>query len=193
MVFVPSDLMSICTPAQYRKHTGDAVNYDGDVVDSLAAAQQDLERLTDRKFEKIERTETLPVLNGQVWPSAYPLFSVSAPVDAQAHQVSISVAAQDAWSGWGQQWAAVPSPQVTTQDVTYIGGFDPMPTELQRIVAAMALELMVPLTPAAEPTAVTAEDIDGRLQPALVLTEVTYSAAILRKIRPWRHIRSRLV
>jgi hypothetical protein len=141
----------IVDEATYRLVTGDRFSVSADVLAALARAQSRAEELTERTFDKAEYTESLPVdQGGYVWPSAYPVASVSLPVGATVGDGAISIKAnvtswQDAVSD------LLPAVTVTAARpralVTYIGGYDATtkaPTGLADAICELAHRYLNP-------------------------------------------------
>lgn len=181
--------MSLCTLAQYHTFTGDSTRSDADVTAALANAQTEIEELTERKFELATRTETLVVQsNGCVYPSAYPVTSVTLPSTAVINSPAVIVTSV-ACPPWDLSTVGNPGP--TTQSVTYTGGYAAVPRKLQRLCAQMAQYLLTPSDPVGQATEVSTEDLEGYATPPLaVLTE--WPPSILRQINRWRHIKTKL-
>lgn len=112
--------------ATYKLVTGDRFSAEADVVTALQRAQDRAEEITERLFEKIERTESLQVdETGQVWPKAYPVESVSLPTTATVGDTGQSI--KTSGTTWVDALATiVPSLQVDRPRVlvTYVGGYD---------------------------------------------------------------------
>src|SRR4051812_36827124 len=77
--------------ATYKAVTGDVFTSQAQAEACLARAQRTIESRTGRLFDQAERTESLPVSDGKVWPSAYPLVSVSVPDTASVDGDGLSL------------------------------------------------------------------------------------------------------
>lgn len=111
--------------ATYKLVTGDTFTDEATATAALTRAQQRAEELTGRTFDKSTYTETLPADDaGKVWPSAYPIESVSSPATAVLADdgQSISVAGNSTW------WKGLPVGMTPAERpryaVTYVGGYD---------------------------------------------------------------------
>jgi hypothetical protein len=117
----------IVDETMYRDVTGDTFTDTTKVLRMLARAQARAEEATERKFDKIERTETLTVeSDGLSWPAAYPVISVSIPSTATISDDKISIATgQVSWaSTLGALYGSPIFANPATVAVTYIGGWD---------------------------------------------------------------------
>jgi hypothetical protein len=118
----------IVDETMYRDVTGDTFTDQTKVLRMLARAQARAEEVTERKFDKVERTETLTIeADGLSWPSAYPVVSVSIPSTAVISDDAISIRTGQAT--WASALAAlyVVSPVIAAAAsvlVTYVGGWD---------------------------------------------------------------------
>lgn len=207
--------MTICTLDTYRKLTGDMVTYDGDAVQALADAQTEIERLTERFFEQATVTETLPIRDGyRVLPSRYPVTAVTAPSGAVSDDgIGIYVGPQNTdvptggfevlrgggyggyVNGTGPFVAYTGPPGVPnvlhTATTSYTGGYTTIPVDLQRLNAEMAMIILYPQSPANKQTTADESDTEGSAYPSLV-TLADWPKTVKRKLRIWKHVKTRL-
>lgn len=163
----------IATLADYRLVTGDTVTLDATVTTLLARAQARAEELCGREFDAAARTETLPVDDdGRVWPIAYPVTAVTAPVGATPDTDGIGVVTTSAgdFSGlfedvWGFPVTALPGSglDVTTVAVTYTGGYalGTAPQGLVDAVCELASRYAAPADTRGVPAGVTSVTLGG--------------------------------
>jgi hypothetical protein len=204
--------VTICTLAAYRRMTGDLITYDADVVQTLADAQAEIERLTGRFFEQAAVTETLEILDGyRVFPSRYPVTAVTAPAGALTDDgIGIYVGPQnnDVATGFGAlagggyggyvgtgnfvAYTGAPTVPLTlnTATVSYTGGFATIPIDLQRINAEMAMIMLYPESPANRQTNADESDTEGLAYPVMA-TLADWPKSVKRKLKVWSHIKTR--
>jgi hypothetical protein len=154
--------------ATYKLVTGDAITAEATALANLARAQRRAEDATGRLFDKVERTETLPIIDGKVWPSAYPVVSVSVPstatVDASA--LSISTGVTDLADVYAEvfsercPWAADRSYLL----VTYIGGYElaTAPVGLVDAICEIAQRYSMPANTVGVPAGATSVQVGGQ-------------------------------
>jgi len=153
--------VTICSPDQYRAITGDQISSDDAVMAALDRAQRDCEDYTERQWELIERTETLEVhTGGYVYPSAYPIQSVSAPAQATIEGSQISLGGQ-ATQSFASLLGVSTSPYA---EVTYVGGYADadMPNKITEAVAELAEYKLNPPTSVGIPAGATSVTTSGQ-------------------------------
>jgi len=129
--------------ATYKIVTGDTFSSQVDAEAALLRAQRKAEEITERLFDKAERTESLTVdEQGKSWPKAYPVATVSVPDGTEIGDNGMSI--HTGGSGWQDALATIvpgwtaERPRVLT---TYTGGYDgttPAPTGLQDAICELA-------------------------------------------------------
>ena len=157
--------------ATYKIVTGDTFSSQADAEAAIARAQRKAEEITERQFDKAERTESLRVdESGKVWPTAYPVAAVTTPSGSQIDDNGMSIKTtspswQDALATIVPGWAT-DRPRVL---VTYTGGYDvatPAPTGLQDAIAELAHRYRNPadtttLPAGARAVAATGQSVSG--------------------------------
>lgn len=184
----------ICSRAQYRAITRDFASADADVDEALARAQSRCEELTERLWEKAERTETLEVrTGGYVYPKAYPVESVSVPDNAVVSDgqtgIYVGISAGLAWD------SVTGAPAVRTTSVTSVGGYedDEMPAEIVEAVAELAQYKLNPPTGIGIPAGATSiggagQSVAGRRLGGAGALPPTVKDSFFR----WRHVAARM-
>lgn len=177
--------------ATYKDVTGDTFTAQSKAEAMLARAQARIEDLTERKFDLLERTESLPAMDGKVWPRAYPVASVSLPTTAtvSADGLSIIVATPS--------WAGLSSFTVDRQFqlITYIGGLTALtvPVGLLDAICELAQRYCQPANTAGVPAGVTSVSVNGQSYSGGVLGGAASIPPALRaEINRYRHVRARM-
>lgn len=155
----------IVDEAMYRDVTGDTFTDQDKVLRMLARAQSRAEEITERKFDKIERTETVIVeSDGLSWPAAYPVESVSVPSTATVSDDKISIRTGqatwiDALSGLFPYGVDADRPVAA---ITYVGGWGApvdgvgeAPTELTDAICELAHRYCEPANTTTVPAGAT--------------------------------------
>lgn len=184
--------------ATYKIVTGDTFSSQADAEAALARAQRKAEEITERLFDKAERTETLPADDqGKVWPKAYPIASVSVPAAAVIADDGLSILA--AGTTWMDALATiVPTLRIDRPRylVTYIGGYDnttPAPTGLQDAICELAHRYRNPADTTTLPAGARAVAATGQSASGGRLGGSGQVPPELRDtIRQFRHVTARL-
>lgn len=144
--------MSLLSIERYRQLTLDTSSSDDDVTQAITDATSLIEdELGGRGLEAIERTETLELMAGnRVYPTCWPLVSVSIPADGEIDGYSIKNVFLEATFG------DLPGPffdDVTSIDVTYVGGWtdETIPTRLAMAIAVTTRNLLAALSTSLSP------------------------------------------
>lgn len=178
----------------YVSVTGDTFTDQAKVLTNLVRAQGKIEELTGRQFEAMERTESLPVIDGQVWPSAYPITAVSAGGTLRGDGLAVLVTATG--NAWLDQFAPAPDPAPRTYvSVTYTGGFAPdsAPSRLTDAICELAQRYSTPANTAAVPAGVMNVGINGQSYSGKRLGgPASIPQALLNEIHAFDHIASRM-
>jgi hypothetical protein len=155
--------------ATYKLVTGDRFSAEADVLAALARAQSRAEEVTERKFDRAERTETLVIdEGGYVWPAAYPVVSVTLPSTATVGDDAMSIKAGVA--SWQDAVAdLLPAavscavrPRVLT---TYTGGYATVsdaPTGLTDAICELAYRYLNPADTSTIPAGATSVSATGQ-------------------------------
>lgn len=182
--------------ATYKLVTGDTFSSQTDAEAALTRAQSKAEEITGRLFDKVERTETLPIMDdGKVWPKAYPVASVSVPTTAVLTDdgQSVLVSAMAWWQGLPIGMTLHERP---TALVTYIGGYDsttPAPTGLVDAICELAHRYRNPADTTTLPAGARAVGATGQSVSGGRLGGSSQLPPELRDtIRGYRHVKSRL-
>lgn len=189
--------------AAYRQVTGDAFPADAVVLTNLARAQSRVERRTGRLFDKVERTESLPVRDGLVWPTAYPIASVSLPATAVVTDDKLAIKLNV--TNWQDDPALVSLTDGATPAyyaVTYVGGFTPAttsylageaPVELVDIICELAQRYAMPANTAAVPAGATSLSVNGQsVSGGRLGGSSSIPPALATSIRRFNHITQRM-
>lgn len=151
----------------YRDITGDTFTADDKVLRMLARAQGKAEEITGRLFDRLERTESLPVDDqGKVWPSAYPIADpVASPSSATVTDDGMSIRVSDGaawWAGLPTGWSLSERPRYA---VTYTGGYDGIvtpPTSLVDAICELAHRYCNPADTTTVPAGATSLGASGQ-------------------------------
>jgi hypothetical protein len=182
----------------YTDITGDTFTAQAKAERNLARAQSRIEEITGRQFDKEERTESLSVVDGLVWPLAYPVESVSLPTGATVRDDQLSIvigttiwqdALADILPGYPAQAAR---PRVL---VTSVGGYDaltPPPTGLVDVICELASRYNNPADTTTIPAGATSvgtagQSVSGRLGGA-----ASIPPTLMTEIKKFRHITARM-
>lgn len=182
----------------YKLVTGDRFSAEADAVAALQRAQSRAEEITERVFDKGERTESLQVdESGQVWPKAYPIESVSVPTTATVGDTGQSITTGG--SSWVDALATiVPAlraerPRVL---VTYVGGYDettPAPTGLVDGICELAHRYLNPADTATVPAGAKSLGSRGQSVSGSRLGGAASVPPELRDaLRQFRHVAARM-
>lgn len=178
----------ICSVLNYQRITGDSASDPAAVTTALQEAQRTIEDRTDRFFEQVSRTETLPVREGgRLYPRGLPLVSVTSPSGASIDGQAI-VGASGSWLD--PDLALNPPVGRTARSaVTYVGGYAPeeMPTEIVAAVAELAYLALHPVLLVGVPAGVTSISFGSQSYSGASLGGVAQLPAHIRGlIRLWQ-------
>lgn len=128
--------MALVTWARYVSFTNDTTSVEEDVETALGLSQSLLEEYLGRELESGERTETLQVREGRVYPSVTPI------TEADAYTIDGN-ALSDASALFSDFWVT-PRFVAPMAEITYTGGFTSatLPVALARAIANGAKELL---------------------------------------------------
>jgi hypothetical protein len=184
--------------ATYKLVTGDRFSEEADVLGALARAQSRVEEITGRLFDKVERTESLPVdSEGLAWPSAYPVAAVTAPAGAAVSDDSLAI--KTTTTSWVDAIAAVIPGLVADRPrvlVTYTGGYDgttPPPTGLTDAICELASRYLEPADTRTMPAGATSLGSRGQnVSGGRLGGSSSIPPALMTEIKKFRHIKARL-
>lgn len=178
--------------ATYKDVTGDIFTAQIKAEAMLTRAQARIEGLTGRKFDLLERTESLPVMDGKVWPRAYPIASVSLPTTATVSADGLSIAvAVPSWAGL----SCMLTIDRQYQMITYIGGLTALtaPVGLLDAICELAQRYCQPANTAGVPAGVTSVSVNGQSYSGGVLGGAASIPPALRsEINKYRHVSARM-
>lgn len=182
--------------ATYKAITGDTVTPQATAEANLVRAQQRVEDRAERKFDREERTESLQVIDGKVWPKAYPIASVSLPDGATVSPDARSIAVSspnylDTCARLGILTAADRAVVLTT----YVGGYatDEVPSDLVDIICEIAERYAMPAKTVGVPAGATAVGVNGQSYSGPVLGgSSALTPSLKNQIDRYKHIASRL-
>jgi hypothetical protein len=181
--------------ATYKDVTGDTATTEAIAVARLARAQKRAEDVTGRQFDLVERTESVPIIDGKVWPSAYPIASVSVPDTATVDDDKLSIT------------TGVTTPvdsdllwTCTTDDrphllVTYIGGYtaDTAPVTLAEIICEIAHRYSIPANTVGVPGGTTSVRVGNQgYSGGPIGGSSALPQAIRNQLIKYLHIRARM-
>lgn len=180
--------------ATYKAITGDTVTTQATAEANLVRAQQRVEDRTERKFDREERTEPLQVIDGKVWPKAYPVASVSLPDTATVSADGLSIAVSspnylDTCAGLGI------SAERAVVLVTYVGGYatGEAPSDLVDIICEIAERYAMPAKTVGVPAGATAVGVNGQSYSGPVLGgSSALTPSLKNQIDRYKHIAARL-
>lgn len=149
----------------YKNVTGDTFTAQATVEANLLRAQSRVEGRTGRLFDLAERTESLPVHDGKVWPSAYPVASVSLPATATVTDDKLSINVLT--TSWQDDPALVAFSETADPPynlITYVGGYaaGAAPVELVDIVCEIAQRYGQPANTAGLPAGASSVSAGGQ-------------------------------
>lgn len=185
----------IVTWQTYKDVTGDVVTAEGVALGRLARAQARAEDATGRKFDLIERTESVPVIDGKVWPSAYPVATVSLPDTATVSGdrlsivTGVSTPVDDLFS---TTEVTGERPQLL---VTYVGGYtaENAPIGLVEAICEIAHRYSIPANTVGVPAGTTSVRVGNQSYSGGPLGgSGSLPQSIRNQLVPYRHIRLRM-
>jgi hypothetical protein len=183
--------------ATYKQVTGDRFTAQADAESALQRAQNKAQDICQRTFELGTYTETLEVVDGKVWPRAYPVRSATLPTGAtiDGDRMSVSVSGSIADAVLPAQLLSAARQFVT---LTYVGGWDPVadpwlpdmvPTDLTDIVCELASRYAMPANTVAVPAGVSQVSVNGQSFGGAALGgSSAVPVAIRNALRPYWHI-----
>jgi hypothetical protein len=182
----------------YVAVTGDSFTPQAAVVANLQRAQNKAQDLCERTFERGSYVETLEVIDGKVWPRAYPVTVVGqGTIDGDGQSVTIAQSFSDpippiALLGTPRQFVTL----------TYTGGFLPygapwapgmVPTDLVDIVCELASRYCMPANTVAIPAGVSQVAVNGQSFGGAALGgSSAVPVAIRNALKPYWHVNKRL-
>lgn len=190
----------IATWADYKEVTGDTATAEGLVNSRLLRAQRRAEDFTGRLFDQVERTESLPIIDGKVWPKAYPVVSVSLPETAAVAPDSLSIdsgqtSVVDALSdvlGLNEARITGDRPQLL---VTYVGGYavGTAPEGLVEVICEIAQRYSLPANTVGVPAGATSVQVGKQSYSGGALGGSSkLPLSIRNELTKYRHIRLRM-
>lgn len=181
----------------YKDVTGDTFTEQAKAERMLARAQSKAEEVTERLFDRAERTETLPADDqGKVWPKAYPIAAVASPTDVPISDdgLSILVAANTVW--WQGLPALLSLSERPRYAVIYTGGYDDTvkaPTGLTDAIYELAHRYCNPADTTTVPAGATSLGAGGQSAAGPRLAgSASLPPALRAELLKFRHIAARL-
>jgi hypothetical protein len=184
--------------ATYTAVTGDTFTPQAAAEANIRRAQNKAQDLCERTFELGTYTETLEVIDGKVWPRAYPVSVVDqGTIDGDRQSVTIAQSFSDpippiALLGTQRQFVTL----------TYTGGFAPVadpwlpgmvPTDLVDVVCELAARYSLPANTVAVPAGVSNVAVNGQSYGGAALGgSSAVPVAIRNSLKPYWHIAKRL-
>jgi hypothetical protein len=172
---------ALVTVARYRTITGDITTTDAAVTGALVDSQGLIEEWLRRELDSTERTETLRLIDGRVYPKAYPITNAGELTIERTRAILGS--AEISPPIWN-----LPSNSDSYATVTYIGGFTAatLPKTLEREIARTAHNILHPsLIPAG---ALSVSQGDASVTFGKAQSNGELDAASRRALRPYRNV-----
>lgn len=181
----------------YKDVTGDTFTDEAKALRMLARAQSKAEDITGRKFDRAERTESLPADDGgKVWPAAYPIGAVSVPADATITDDGLSVLVAGDTTWWRQLWEGTSLAERPRYALTYTGGYDvanPAPTGLTDAIYELAHRYCNPADTTTVPAGATSLGAGGQSAAGRRLAgSASLPPALRSELLKFQHISARL-
>lgn len=181
----------------YKQVTGDVFTAQSAVEQNLVRAQARAERITGRQFDKVQRTESLGMRDGLMWPRAYPVESVSLPSGATVSEDAVSIKLTS--TNWLSDPTLVPflaaNQSTPYYTVTYLGGFGPgeAPIDLVDAICELAQRYGLPANTAAIPAGATSVSVNGQaFSGAKLGGAATVPPALMAEFRKFTHVSARM-
>jgi hypothetical protein len=186
--------------ATYKQVTGDTVTDEETANANLVRAQKRAEERTGRLFDRAEYTESLPIIGGKVWPSAYPVVSVTLPETAavDGNALSISTGVADHYDVFEEVTQATGIPLVGDRSqllVTYVGGYatGAAPVDLVEVICEMAQRYTMPANTVGVPAGATSVQVGGQSYSGNILGGASsLPLAIRNTLDRFRHVRLKM-